>query len=107
MICPITCPHVFVIYLQVNMSNELNVFWNDQGVLAVGCENIQLEYPQGKANQLILCARMNPWERFMAMLEKNTDAGQWTALNAYLTTLDKQAAWKIKEKFARLSTHEE
>ena len=107
MIYPTICPHVFDICLQVNMSSELNVSWSDKGVLAVGSSNIQLEYPQGKANQLILCARMNPWDRFMAMLEKNTDTAQWTGLNTYLTSLDKQAAWKIKEKFARLQTNEE
>jgi len=87
-------------------SSEFKVSWQDSGVLSVVLESLALEYPQGKANQLILCARMNPWDRFMAMLEKNTDPAQWTALNQYLRSLDKQAAWKAKESFARLSTHD-
>lgn len=86
--------------------SELNVAWQDGGVLSIASQTINLEYPQGKANQLILCARMNPWDRFMAMLEKNTDASQWTTFNEYLISLDKQNAWKVKEKFARLQTHE-
>ena len=88
------------------MLDDIDVSWQDTGMLAVGSETVHLEYPQGKANQLILCARMNPWDRFMAMLEKNTDATQWTTLNAQLTAFDKQAAWKFKEKFARLQTIE-
>lgn len=86
--------------------SELNVCWQDSGALAVTSDVVALEYPQGKANQLILCARMNSWDRFMMMLEKNTNTAQWTTLNTYLNSLDKQAAWKVKEKFARLQTQE-
>lgn len=82
------------------------VTWHDQGHLLVQGENIHLEYPEGVANQLILCARMNPWDRFMALLEKKTDSAQWPALSGYLTSLDKSAAWHAKETFARLQTHD-
>jgi hypothetical protein len=89
------------------MEPNLQISWLESGTLEVTSSFLgTFEYAQGKANQLILCARMNPWDRFKAMLEKNTDTAQWTILNAHLTTLDKSAAWKFKEKFARLSTKE-
>ena len=83
------------------------VAWDDNDALIVDTGTTHFEYPKNAANQLILCARMNPWDRFMAMIEKKTESPVWAALGTYFTSLDKDAAWKVKEKFARLSTHED
>lgn len=84
----------------------IEVTWQDNGQLLVKTEGVHHEYSEGAANQLILCARMNPWDRFMAMLEKKTDASVWPNLHAYMTSLDKSTAWHAKETFARLQTHD-
>ena len=80
--------------------------WQDNDTLLLNAGAISVEFPVGAANQLILCARMNPWDRFIAMLEKKTDATTWPELKTYLDSLDKQTAWKAKESFARQSTRE-
>ncbi len=83
-----------------------SVAWQEDGQLLVQGNHIYLQYPEGVANQLILCARMNPWDRFMALLKKKTDHNDWKVLAEYFNSLDKTSAWHTKETFARLQTHD-
>lgn len=91
----------------MTIAQDFQINWNDQETLIVDSGSIHLEFAKGSANQLILCARMNPLERFLAMLEKKVEGNDWTNLSAQIATLDRPEAWKFKEKFARLQTIED
>lgn len=88
-------------------AQDFQVSWNDHQTLILEADSIHLEFAKGSANQLILCARMNPLERFFAMLEKKLEGENWANLSAQITQLERPEAWKFKEKFARLQTIED
>lgn len=67
----------------------------------------EVRYPRVQANQLILCARMNDFERFSAMWQKKTEPAVWTEIENALATRTSQDRWKLKEGFARLATRDD
>jgi hypothetical protein len=82
---------------------ELTAFEN--GELRVSnSEGLEIRYSRVNGNQLILCARMNDWDRFTNLWKKKTDATQWSQLELFFTELDRAKRWRIKEAFARLGT---
>lgn len=67
----------------------------------------ETHYSRVNRNQLVMCARMNNWDRFIAMWEKKTDSSVWPAIRTYFETLNSTNQWKLKETFARLETIED
>ena len=79
-------------------SGELAVLLND------GRES---RYSRVSSNQLILCARMNDWNRFTALWKKKTENSRWDAIENVLISLDSKVQWRVKEIFARQTTVDE
>ncbi len=84
---------------------ELTSFEN--GEISFSVEGSEIRYERNHANQLILCARMNDWDRFTAMWKRKTDPATWEKWAPLFSKLDTGGRWKIKETFARLATVEE
>src|SRR3989442_10303319 len=85
---------------------ELLAYQN--GELVVRVNTVQeCRYSRVHGNQLILCARMNDWNRFTAMWKRKTDPTLWNAVETHISTLPVASQWKIKEAFARLATLDE
>jgi hypothetical protein len=82
---------------------ELTAFDNGE-LLVSDPSGLEIRYSRVIGNQLILCARMNDWERFANLWKKKTEASQWTQLEMLLSHLDRAKQWRTKEAFARLGT---
>ena len=79
----------------------------NNGELMIRAGGREIRYSRVHANQLILCARMNDWNRFTAMWEKKTPAETWKVLQESFEAMDMNVRWKLKETFARLTTVDE
>lgn len=79
----------------------------ENGEIHFSAEGSKALYERNHANQLILCARMNDWEKFKAMWKRKTDPAIWEKWEPRFASLDIAGHWKIKEAFARLATVEE
>ena len=85
----------------------MKVVASEEGELVVSFEpDISIQYPRSVANQLIRCARMNDWDRFIAMWKLKSDPQVWAKIESVYSALDVQQRWKMKETFARLATVE-
>lgn len=83
-----------------------DVAWSPKDTLLAHIGSVELDFSKNVGNQLIWCARMNTWDRFMAMLEIKIPGDKLGEIKSVLADLDSKALWKVKEAFARLSTLE-